>query len=204
MLIRKEGAPYIAASGILSLLLVRTRLKMLGLAPLAFVTWFFRDPPRDIPQGAGLFLSPADGTILDVVETTEEKVGSCTKVAIFMSVFNVHVNRAPVEGVVIEKVYKPGKFHMANVGKKTEANERMTLYIENYLGIFRVDQVAGLVARRIHCWPEKGDTVRQGERIGLIRFGSLLESFIPQEVKVIVSKGDKVYAGQTILGRVLS
>lgn len=204
MLIRKEGLPYIAGSGALALLLSSTRLKYVGLVPLIFTTWFFRDPPRDIPKGAGIMLAPADGRILEVSATTEERVGPCTKIAIFMSVFNVHVNRVPVSGEVIDKIYKPGAFHVASLGKKTEANERMTLYIKNWLGIFRVDQVAGLVARRIHCWPQIGESVNQGERFGLIRFGSLLECFIPAGVQVIARKGDRVYAGQTILGRVSS
>lgn len=204
MLIRIEGVPYIIGCGVLSLLLGRTRLKYVGLVPLLFTTWFFRDPPREIPAQAGTVLSPADGTVLEVSQTTEERVGPCTKVAIFMSVFNVHVNRVPLDGDVLDKIYKPGAFRVASLGKKTEANERMILYIKHPMGVMRVDQVAGLIARRIHCWPEKGDHLTQGARFGLIRFGSLLECYIPQGVQVIVRKGDKVYAGQTILGRMPS
>lgn len=204
MLIRKEGLPHIAVSGLVALLMSRTRLRYVGFVPLLFTTWFFRDPPRDIPKGAGIVLAPADGTILEVNETTEERVGPCTKVAIFMSVFSVHVNRVLVSGEVVGKCYKPGTFHVASLGKKTEANERMILYIKGQQGIFRVDQVAGLVARRIHCWPEVGAQVTQGERYGLIRFGSLLECYLPQGVRVIVKKGQKVYAGRTIIGEVSS
>ncbi|HOO46072.1 MAG TPA: phosphatidylserine decarboxylase [Deltaproteobacteria bacterium] len=202
MNIRKEGFPFIAASGLVALLLARTRLFLLGLVPVAFVTWFFRDPDRDIPPGDGLILSPADGTILDIAECTEDRIGQCTKISIFMSVFNVHVNRAMVSGTMIEKRYRPGKFHMANMGKKTEDNERMIHYIKNDKGVFRVDQVAGLIARRISCWPDTGDTLLAGQKMGLIRFGSLLECYLPKGVDVVARIGDRPVAGETILGRI--
>ena len=201
MLIRKEGLPFIGISALISIILFVTPLSVLGLIPIIFVTWFFRDPYRTIPSGDGLILSPADGTILEVAGTTEEKVGSCTKVSIFMSIFNVHVNRSPVDGTIIAKHYQPGKFHMANLGKKTEANERMILYIKNDMGIFRLDQVAGLVARRIICWPEVGDQLQVGQKIGLIRFGSLLECYIPDSITVVARQKDRTFAGQYILGR---
>jgi len=200
--IRKEGFPFIAASGLFALLLARTRLFLLGLVPVAFVTWFFRDPDRDIPPGDDLILSPADGTILDIAECTEDRIGQCTKISIFMSVFNVHVNRAMVSGTMIEKRYRPGKFHMANMGKKTEENERMIHYIKSDKGVFRVDQVAGLIARRISCWVDTGDTLVAGQKIGLIRFGSLLECYLPKGVDVVARIGDRPVAGETILGRI--
>lgn len=203
MNIRKEGYPFIAISGVLALFLSRTRLFLLGLVPVAFVTWFFRDPQREVPPGDDLIISPADGTILDIQDCTEDRIGPCTKISIFMSVFNVHVNRAMTSGTIIEKRYCPGKFHMANMGKKTQDNERMIHYIKNDKGIFRVDQVAGMVARRISCWPDTGDTLLAGQKIGLIRFGSLLECYLPKGVDVVVGVGDKPVAGQTILGRVV-
>lgn len=201
MKIRREGFPFIAVSGLVSLILARLGLKLLGFAPLLFVTWFFRDPERTVPEGENQIISPADGTVLDVVGTEEERVGPCTKVSIFMSVFNVHVNRSPVTGTVIDKRYRPGTFHMANLGKKTDANERMILYIQNEEGTYRVDQVAGLVARRISCMPEMGEKVEAGQRIGLIRFGSLLECYMPQGFEAVVSRGEKVFAGETVIGR---
>ncbi len=201
MKIRREGFPFIFSSGLLSLVLARLGLGIVGLIPVIFVTWFFRDPERKVPAGEGLVISPADGKVLDVVNTEEERVGPCTKVSIFMSVFNVHVNRSPVSGTVVGKQYKPGTFHMANLGKKTEANERMILYIENQDGVFRVDQVAGLVARRISCMPVVGDTVEAGQRIGLIRFGSLLECYMPLGFTAAVSRGQTVFAGETVIGR---
>lgn len=201
MKVRREGFPFIFSSGLLSLVLARLGLGIVGLIPVIFVTWFFRDPERKVPAGEGLVISPADGKVLDVVNTEEERVGPCTKVSIFMSVFNVHVNRSPVSGTVVGKQYKPGTFHMANLGKKTEANERMILYIENQDGVFRVDQVAGLVARRISCMPVVGDTVEAGQRIGLIRFGSLLECYVPLGFTAAVSRGQTVFAGETVIGR---
>lgn len=200
MKICREGFPFIAISGLISLALARL-LGIAGLVPVMFVTWFFRDPERTVPAEEGLVISPADGKILDVVSTEEEQVGPCTKVSIFMSVFNVHVNRSPVTGTVIGKRYRTGTFHMANLGKKTDANERMILHIKNEEGIFRVDQVAGLVARRISCMPEVGDRVEAGQRIGLIRFGSLLECYMPAGFKAAVHKGETVFAGETVIGR---
>ncbi|MCD6571282.1 MAG: phosphatidylserine decarboxylase [Deltaproteobacteria bacterium] len=202
MIIRREGLPYIGFSAFVSILFTRTRLGLLGWGTTMFITWFFRDPVRVVPKGKGLILSPADGKVLQVEETHEEHVGPCTKVSIFMSIFNVHVNRAIVDGTIIEKHYRPGEFHMANLGKKTEANERMILYIKNEKRLFRLDQVAGLVARRIVCLPEVGDTLSAGKKIGLICFGSLLECYIPKDISLMVRKGDRVFAGQSILGRV--
>jgi phosphatidylserine decarboxylase len=202
--IRREGYPFIGVATLLFALLFLTRvfaLRVLGLLPVMFVTWFFRDPDREVPKGKGLVISPADGTVLDVVETSEDRVGSCTKVSIFMSVFSVHVNRSPVTGTVQEVRYRPGTFHVANLGKKTEDNERMIIYIQSMEGTFRVDQVAGLVARRIVCWLSSGQDVEQGEKIGLIRFGSLLECWLPQGFSITCERGDKVYAGQSIIGR---
>jgi len=202
--IRKDGYPFIGIAALLFSLLFLTRIfmvRILGLLPVLFVTWFFRDPDRPTPKGEGLVISPADGTVLDVIETKDEKVGPCTKVSIFMSVFSVHVNRSPVTGTVQEVRYRPGTFNMANLGKKTEDNERMIIYIQSMEKTFRIDQVAGLVARRIVCWLSSGQEVEQGEKIGLIRFGSLLECWLPQEFSVTCERGDKVYAGRTVIGR---
>ena len=204
MNIRKEGYPFIGVAALLAALLFRTRvlaLRVLGVLPLLFVTWFFRDPDRVPPSGDDLVVSPADGTVLDVVETEEDRVGPCTKVSIFMSVFSVHVNRSPVKATVQEVRYRPGTFHVASMGKKTEDNERMIIYLNTDRGVFRVDQVAGLVARRIVCWLTAGQAVGPGERIGLIRFGSRVECWLPRGFAVTCTRGDKVCAGQTVIGR---
>lgn len=201
MQIRKEGYPFIAVSGAVSLLLVFIGLGLAGFIPVLFVIWFFRDPERTAPDGKDLVIAPADGTVQDILSTTEERVGPCTKVSIFMSVFDVHVNRSPVSGTVIDKRYRTGTFHMANVGKKTEDNERMILYIENEDGVYRVDQVAGLIARRIISFPEVGERVEAGQRIGLIRFGSLVECYMPAKMQATLAKGNKTIAGSTVIGR---
>jgi phosphatidylserine decarboxylase len=204
MNIRKEGFPFIAIAAVMFALFSLTGrlfLRFMGFVPLLFVTWFFRDPERSVPAGEGLVVSPADGEVIEVYETEEAKVGPCTKVAVFMSVFSVHVNRAPISGTVVDVLYKPGTFHVASLGKKTEANERMITYIAKDEGIFRVDQVAGLVARRIICWLKPGDKVDQGERIGLIRFGSLLECYLPKGYNATCERGQMVHAGSSVIGR---
>lgn len=204
MNIRKEGYPFIGiAAGVFGIfwLTRNTVLRILGALPVLFVTWFFRDPDRITPAGEGLVISPADGTVLSVEDTVEEKLGPCRKIAIFMSVFSVHVNRAPAAGTVREVIYRPGAFHVASVGRKTRHNERMMIYLDTPQGAFRFDQVAGLIARRIVCWLSAGQQVKQGERIGLIRFGSLVECWIPKEFTATCEKGDKVFAGQSIIGR---
>lgn len=201
MSIRREGYPFIIGAALFSAALAMMGLGVVGLIPVAFVVWFFRDPERAIPVGDDLVVAPADGTVLDVEKTVEERVGPCTKVPIFMSVFSVHVNRSPVTGTVVGKVYKKGTFHVASLGRKTDANERMIIYIENKDGICRVDQVAGLVARRIVSFVDVGDSLEAGQRIGLIRFGSLLECFMPEGVAPLVKRGDRVSAGTTVIGR---
>ena len=207
MKIRREGYPFIAAaSAVFGILFLAggLLLRLIAFIPVLFVTWFFRDPERTVPQGEGIVVSPADGEVIEVYETEEEKVGPCTKVAIFMSVFSVHVNRVPVSGTVTGVRYKPGAFHVASLGKKTEDNERMIIYIETDQGVFRVDQVAGLVARRIVCWLTPGDQVVQGERFGLIRFGSLLECWLPKGFAAACERGQMVHAGESVIGRRVS
>ncbi|HOJ13092.1 MAG TPA: phosphatidylserine decarboxylase [Deltaproteobacteria bacterium] len=204
MRIRREGLPFVAgAAAVLALALVfggRAARLLAGL-PVLFVTWFFRDPERVVPKGEGIVVSPADGEVIEVAETEEEIVGPCTKVAVFMNVFSVHVNRLPVSGRVRETRYRPGTFEVASLGKKTEANERMMVYIDTDHGTFRVDQVAGLVARRISCWLSPGDKAVMGERFGLIRFGSLLECWMPRGYKAVCERGQKVRAGESVIGR---
>jgi phosphatidylserine decarboxylase len=204
MNIRKEGFPFIAiATAMFGLFFLtgKLALRLLGLVPVLFVTWFFRDPDRTVPDRKGIVVSPADGKVIEVYQTEEGKVGRCTKVAVFMSVFSVHVNRAPISGTVLEVLYKPGAFHVASLGKKTEANERMITYIATDDGIFRVDQVAGLIARRIICWLSPGGKVIQGDRIGLIRFGSLLECYLPKGYTATCECGQMVQAGTSVIGR---
>jgi len=168
-----------------------------------FVIYFFRDPERQIPLEEKAVLSPADGKVIRVEPCREERFlrGSAIKISVFMSLFSVHVNRIPLTGTIANSSYFPGKFFSANLDKASAANEQNALLIETAGGsrILTV-QIAGLIARRIVCWVEKGDRVVRGQRFGLIRFGSRLDIYLPQETRVQAQPGQKAIGGQTILG----
>jgi phosphatidylserine decarboxylase len=168
-----------------------------------FVISFFRDPERTIPAGDKAILSPADGKIIRLESCTEERFlkGPAIKVSIFMSVFNVHVNRIPLSGRIAEVAYRPGKFVSANLDKASAANEQNALLLEAAGGTkLLFVQIAGLIARRIVCWVRKGDPVERGRRFGMIRFGSRMDVYLPPNVQIQARLGQKVYGGQTILG----
>ena len=170
----------------------------------AFVTYFFRNPNRTVPQGDGLIVAPADGRVVEVrTETPTPHTGrSSVKVGIFMSALNVHINRFPITGTVAKLIYQAGKFLVATLDKASEQNERNTLIIEDEEGReFVLVQVAGIVARRIICYLREGDRIKQGERFGLICFGSRLDLYMPAGTSVEVKRGDRVRAGETIIGR---
>ena len=168
-----------------------------------FVIYFFRDPERRIPPEEKGILSPADGKVIRVESCKEERFlqGSAIKISVFMSLFSVHVNRIPLTGTIANSSYFPGKFFSANLDKASAANEQNALLIETAEGarILTV-QIAGLIARRIVCWVGKGDRVVRGQRFGLIRFGSRLDIYLPQETRVRAQLGQKAIGGQTILG----
>ena len=169
-----------------------------------FIMYFFRDPDRksQVPQGA--ILSPADGKIIDVraVQSDENPLQvPAIKISIFMSVFDVHVNRIPVDGTVTRISYHPGRFFAANLDKASSDNESNRILLEARDGRkILVIQIAGLIARRIACWVEETDAVQAGQRFGLIRFGSRVEVFAPEPTRTAVKIGQRVRAGQTILG----
>lgn len=169
-----------------------------------FVANFFRNPERSVPQDEKAIVSPADGKVLKIedVNATGLINGTYKKVSIFMNVFNVHVNRAPYPGTVTAIEYKPGKFFSANLDKASELNERNSVLVTTNDGrsILTI-QIAGLIARRIVCWVREGMDVARGERFGLIRFGSRLEVFMPHDTEISVAVGEKVKAGETIVGR---
>lgn len=168
-----------------------------------FVANFFRNPERSVPPDEKAIVSPADGKVLKIenVEATGLVNGTCKKISIFMNIFNVHVNRAPYAGTVKAVEYKPGKFFSANLDKASELNERNSVLVTTDDGrsILTI-QIAGLIARRIACWVSEGMDVDRGERFGLIRFGSRLEMFMPPDTRMSVAVGDKVKAGETIVG----
>lgn len=157
---------------------------------------FFRNPPRRIPDGDGLVLSPADGRIIAVKKGRQN-----TTVSIFMSVFNVHVNRAPAAGRIESVKHQRGRFLPANSGEASRHNEQNTLQLQNAAGVKLVFvQVAGIIARRIVCYVSKGDQVQRGEIFGAILFGSRVDVSMPHEVQVQVREGDRVKGGESVLG----
>lgn len=166
-----------------------------------WIVWFFRDPERSGPRGENLVLAPADGRVIaiDAVDEPTYVQGPAHKISIFMNVFNVHVNRYPTDGEVAYRNYRPGKFVSATLDKASEDNEQMSLGIRSSKGRLLVRQIAGLIARRIVTNPSVGDRARQGDRFGMIRFGSRLDTFVPQAAAVTVRPGDRARAGITII-----
>ena len=170
---------------------------------LLFTVWFFRDPIRSLPAGEHLVLSPGEGRVIDVAKVEEPTYigGSAQKISIFLSVFDVHVQRAPVTGTVEHRSYRPGKYAVAWLDKASEDNEQASLGIATPNGRVLVRQIAGLVARRIITDPAQGDSVARGERIGLIRFGSRVDLFLPLDWEITCAVGDRVRVGLTVLAR---
>ncbi len=168
-----------------------------------FVISFFRDPERVIPPGEKNVVSPADGKVLQVGTCREDSYlrGPAVKVSIFMSPLNVHVNRIPLTGRIARRVYSPGKYFCANLDKASLLNERNALVVEGAEGA-RVlfIQIAGFIARRIVCRVQEGDPVVRGRRFGMIRFGSRMDVFLPENTRILVRPGDKAFAGSTVLG----
>ena len=166
---------------------------LVGLA--AFVAFFFRDPYRQIPSGAGIIVSPADGRVVRI-----QKEGETTRVSIFLSIFNVHVNRSPIEGAVTEIRYRKGKYRAAFNDLASAENEQNLLIIQGDGIRIECTQIAGLVARRIVCWKKAGDTLGRGEKFGLIRFGSRTDLLLPSGVELQVQVGDRVSGGSSQIG----
>lgn len=202
-----EGRRFVAifAAVTLVLFLIWEPLGWLGVLLTVWCYYFFRDPVRHVPQGEGLVVSPADGVVSLIgpaVPPAELGLGPrpLARVSVFMSVFNCHVNRAPVGGRVTAVAYRPGKFLNASLDKASEDNERNALAIETAQGArIAVVQIAGLVARRILCWTGEGDLLAAGERFGLIRFGSRLDVYLPPGVEPLVAVGQTTVAGETVL-----
>lgn len=164
-----------------------------------FFLWFFRDPSRSIPQGEGVIVSPADGKVTEVLRVATPQ-GEVQRLSIFLSVFNVHVNRSPVTGTLSEVVYKKGLYLNAMnpaSAEKNEQNKAVVLADEGYTVAFT--QIAGLLARRIVFRPKPGDRLERGQRVGLIKFGSRVDVLVPGRAEVKVVKGDRVKGGSTIL-----
>jgi phosphatidylserine decarboxylase len=209
MRIAKEGYSLILPAGALTILAFVMGWQgagmVLGLATLA-ITAFFRDPERNIPTGEGLIVSPADGRVVKIAEVTSDSSfgDTPTRVSIFLSPLDVHINRMPVAGKVDEVRYRAGKFLAAYKDEASERNEQNALRIVDKDGrSLGVVQIAGVVARRIVCRVKPGDRLARGDRFGLIMFGSRTDTYLPRGCRVQVVEGQKVKGGETILGSFL-
>jgi len=169
-----------------------------------FVCYFFRNPRRRIPAGSNVIVSPADGRIVKISRMTSgEDISSGHQISIFLSIFDVHVNRSPIDGIVQKLQYKHGKFKVAFDDEASRLNEQNVITICGQGIPIIVKQVAGLIARRVVCWKQPGNPLYRGELIGLIRFGSRVDVILPDNVKVLVRVGDRVKGGSSILGECL-
>ena len=205
-IIALEGLPVIGIFAVIAAVLWIAgwyKAAVIMTALTVFALSFFRNPERHPPQGGKLVIAPADGKVIFIGEVYEGRYlkEKMLKVSIFMSVFNVHVNRAPEDGRILAIHYNKGKFISANLDKASLDNEQNALVMETTSG-YKVMfvQIAGLVARRIVCWVKPGDVVKRGERFGLIMFGSRLDVYMPLGTDVKIKMGEKTKAGETILG----
>lgn len=204
--IAKEGYPFIAFAALLALVLAilgHDRASFSALVLTAFVMNFFRDPERVPDEDPTSLISPADGKVIIVDKVFDERFlkAEALKVSIFMNIFDVHVNRVPFSGRVDGVLYKAGAFHSADTQRSSLDNESCAMLMTTEDGRrLAVVQIAGLIARRIICWAGRGDNLQKGERFGLIRFGSRVDLFLPLDTKLAVVKGQKVRAGETVIG----
>jgi len=165
-----------------------------------FVLYFFRDPEREIPTEPGAVVSPADGHVVVIVDEALDGVMG-RRVSIFLSIWDVHVQRAPVAGRIASVVYRPGKFHAAWFAHASTENEQNIIAIDTPQGRVVFKQIAGLIARRVLCWKHEGDSVALGERVGMIRFGSRVDIWLPAEAQIVAKQGQMVYGGKSILAK---
>jgi phosphatidylserine decarboxylase len=207
--IHPEGYIFIAIFAVITLVAgwIFDPLFWIGLVLTLWCAYFFRDPVRVTPQGEDLVISPADGTISAVgpaAPPPELGLGPepMLRISIFMSVFDVHVNRAPMNGRITKIVYRPGVFLNADLDKASEDNERNGLVLDTSAGRIGVVQIAGLIARRIVCFASQGDSLDAGERFGLIRFGSRVDVYLPPSAHIVVGVESRAVAGETVIAQV--
>lgn len=200
-----EGVPFVIATGVVSILFYLSGWFMPAIffsILTFFILWFFRNPLRETPAGKNIIISPADGKVIEINEVAENRIlkRRMLKVSIFMNIFNVHINRIPCSGRISDILYNSGKFFSANRDKASLENEQNAIVLETPAGekILFI-QIAGLIARRIVCWLKKDDYVEMGQRFGLIRFGSRVDVYLPGDVDIRVSRGQKVKGGESIL-----
>ena len=204
----KEGHGWVYGSWILFMVTLPFGKWWLS-APAAvfslFSMWFFRNPEREPPKEAGIYVSPADGTVLKVEDHVNESRylhQTMKRVSIFMSPFNVHVNRVPRSGTVVDTIYHHGKYFSANNDKASLDNEQNAIIVKDEQGrTYMFVQIAGFIARRIVCYSRAGKEILVGQRVGLIKFGSRVDIYLPPESEIAVKKGSHTKAGETIIGR---
>ena len=204
--VHPEGYPFIGGLALASLILfwLWTPLGWLGTVATLWCAYFFRDPPRLTPIREGVVVAPADGRVsrlVNAVPPPELDLGArpLLRISIFMSVFDCHVNRSPVSGRIERMVYRAGKFLSADLDKASEDNERNALVIAAGGARIAVIQIAGLVARRIVPFVREGDVIAAGQRIGMIRFGSRVDVYLPEGARALVGEGQTAIAGETVL-----
>jgi phosphatidylserine decarboxylase len=200
----KEGIPFVICFLVPALILVALAwwiAAALCLMLAAFMAFFFRDPDRTSPVDDRIVVSPADGRVVIAARVDQRAEDSPIRISIFLSPLDVHINRSPMAGEIVDVVYKPGAFHVASREIASVENEQniVTVRGEKLTIVFR--QIAGVLARRIVLWKKKGDLVALGERIGLMKFSSRMDVIMPAEVEVLVCRGDRVVGGVTVLGR---
>lgn len=206
--VAKEGIPFILIGGLLTLGVWTMggvwSTCLVGTFTL-FTAWFFRNPARTIPSGESVVVSPGDGKVVAIESEFEHRFlkEQSVRISIFLNVFDVHINRMPVAGIVQDIVYQPGKFMMANHPEASSGNEQNVLMLRRSDGVkILCVQIAGLVARRIVSWVVSGEQVEKGERFGLIRFGSRMDVYLPETSSIRVQVGSKVKGGSSILAEV--
>jgi phosphatidylserine decarboxylase len=193
------------AAGILMMVFGWKSIALTSLASICFVLalfvcYFFRDPQRAIPTDPSVIVSPADGKVVEIVdELLDSRMGH--RISIFLNIFNVHVQRAPVAARVADVVYQPGKFYAAFRSDASVENEQNIIYLHAPRGTVVFKQIAGAIARRVICWKSEGENIAIGERVGLIRFGSRVDVWLPMDTELQVKRGDTVKGGESILAR---
>lgn len=200
----RESIPYIVVPLVLSVAATLFGFWYIGLVFFAlalFMAYFFRDPKRVPPDDPNVVVSPADGRVTRV-DAVAAETGAPTLISIFLSPLDVHINRSPIPGKIIDVVYSPGKFLIATNEKASLLNEQNALTIEGEKITVVCKQIAGILARRIVCWKRKGDRLHLGERFGMIKFSSRTDVLLPANVKVTVAEGDRVRGGITVIGRI--
>lgn len=205
MRIARESIPFIVVPtllGIAMLLVGFWYLTILFAVIVAFMAYFFRDPQRVTPSNPNLVVAPADGRVTRVAPTTSFDNAPATLVSIFLSPFDVHINRSPIAGQVLDISYSRGKFLMATNEKASSVNEQNALIIQGEKVTVVCKQIAGILARRIVCWTRKGDNLALGQRFGMIKFSSRTDVILPANVTVTVKEGSRVSGGVTIIGQI--